>query len=447
MRNYSVLLLIYSFLFISCSHLSKEEDYAIPAETHTKGYIKQNEYAVSIDDFLTLVGDESSVEDLICYPNASTPLLIAANFKDGGYILVSGDKRATPIVAFSDTEKISYTEETKWVFEDYSAPIEVIVKAETLNELMLDNLLFWEKIDNNTLEKNTANTKVFGQYRYVIRTTILTREAYLVGPLLETRWGQSNKTTNDYYWNYYCPWGDSTCTGAKCPVGCVAVAGGQLAYYLKGGDGVCITMPVTAGVYGYAQSYYQSFSDLQTTSYIDNMPLDYSCTDSSAIYHARVFLSYIGNQISMNYSASGSRAATSNIVGLLQRWGINSTYHNQHSFDETDVWDSIGNDTPVVVQGFRDSGSGHAWVIDGRKKVINVHLTYYYVTNELLTDDQIENLTMRNCNDYSEEIIPGGQFLHMNWGWNGLCDGWYASDNWTVADRSYNDNKAAVLIQ
>ena len=114
------------------------------------------------------------------------------------------------------------------------------------------------------------------------------------------------------------------------------------------------------------------------------------------------FIHEIGIALNMEYECRASYAYTSDIPGVLSReYKFNSCGKYQImdiTEAEAKVISNIKNKQPVIMNGKATQiwngssyiyGNGHAWVCDGYKKVKNQNL------------------------------------FHMNWGWNGDCNGWY----------------------
>ncbi len=255
--------------------------------------------------------------------------------------------------------------------------------------------------------KKIVETKTATTYYYLI--TFTTRSYYSTnrGPLLESHWGQDNN-----YWNGYCPWEDSTLTGRRCPAGCVMVATGQFAYYMRNRSRVNISIPVSASCSGYAGSFTQTFSDTRSNSYINEMPLNHYETDTSKIRHIRILLAYLGHRFTARYSINGTKANMSIIPPILYEWGLQTSYR---SYNDSIVYNRIIKNTPIIACGY-DNTYGHAWVIDGYRKKNITRCNYYYVSEVELSDSQISNLTMADWNGgYDEwESISNNQEIYVS---------------------------------
>jgi hypothetical protein len=234
-------------------------------------------------------------------------------------------------------------------------------------------------------------------------------------------------------------------TNEKCPVGCVAVAGGQFAYYMKDVANMDILIPDSVNCDGYIKNFTRTFSSSMSSSKIHNMPLNGLETDPEKIENARIFLAYLGHLVGMQYNTQGSGAWTESLIDVFSMWGLDTYY--------TDYADSIAQarllmSIPVIARGVNLSANppqGHAWIIDGYQKQASLRQNYYYMSDHELTAEEIESLTRSDSNSYDEWRLSDVYFYHMNWGANGFYDGWYLTDDWTMNQSSFlSDRKLLV---
>lgn len=312
--------------------IRQQDDIQASFDGNTRsGMDGKSNYFVSEEDVYMLLCGKGRVNELIPYPSSRNTFFYAANLKDGGFILVSADKRAYPIIAYSKTGIFnSADDEVEYLINEYSAPIKIIAESQSLSKAMEYNVETWKYITQNKKTKLNAKSSSMVYY-YLIESEYVEYHSPSYGPLTSTAWGQGDKITYDYYWNKYCPFASSSLSGKRCPVGCVAVAGGQFANYMKDRSGVHIGIPQEASCTGYSynssdRDYSQSFSSTLSYDYINQMPIDYSETNSSLIEHARIFLAYIGYKINMNYTHEGPGAHTYSLPSLFSLWNLQSSY-------------------------------------------------------------------------------------------------------------------------
>lgn len=231
---------------------------------------------------------------------------------------------------------------------------------------------------------------VLREYEY------LPEEITEYSPLLKTRWGQ------------YQPFNGSVktlCsnTSGRAPAGCGAIAMGQICNYHR---------YLGVGTYNW--------------SILDNA--EYTDTNSEA---AR-FISNIGLSIHMVYGCDGSTSTTSNTRAAFETYGYTcSSIIN--GFDMTKAANAIAIDKcPVFVRGGKSGTVGHAWVMDGYRKVYQkIYVTEWskYMAHAIpdLSDvNDVDEVLWENL-----KYMPGTSFttshtiesVHCNWGQYGNSDG------------------------
>lgn len=214
-----------------------------------------------------------------------------------------------------------------------------------------------------------------------------------VDPLLDSQWNQSAG------WNAECP-EDPAGPGDRCFAGCVATALAQVLYYYN--------WPVSGtGAVSYVLADYGSISvDFATASY------DFASMANTGVTPATAHLLYhAGVAVRMNYGPDVSTASTSNIPGALRnylRYSNAAVLVWRQSYDAA-AWtgvlrDELENGRPIV---YRGSGTGgHAFCLDG---------------------------------------VDSADLFHVNWGWGGSYDGWYALDGLEPGGYDFNSMQAAVI--
>lgn len=293
------------------------------------------------------------------------------------FVVVSAEDFAHPVLAYSTESRFVMNENTMDWLEGYEQSISqardanLQADAETAEEwsILLDG--------ERSMDKDNP-----------------------VGPLLRTKWGQSQS-----YFNLRCP--------RSAIVGCVAVAMGQVMKYWSyplHGTG--------------SHSYYNSFAgdtlraDFASATYMwDSMPLQKPSTVRSNDTATAFLLYHCGVAIETEYSASSSNAYVIRTAGhpytaenaLRMFFGYDSQLIGKlRSRFNDSTWMSmvrteLDNARPVIYNGFnRSYGGGHCFVCDGYKE-----------------------------NDY----------FHFNWGMYGSSDGYFLLSAMTPAsgqDFSYN---------
>lgn len=284
-----------------------------------------------------------------------------------GFIIISADDCARPVLAYSTTSQ----------FDPLNMPSHV--------ESWIDG--YRKEIASLREAGVTPSLKVQSEWLYGAATPLSSS----VPALMTTTWDQSPR------YNSECPY--SSTDKKNAVTGCVATATAQIMKYWN--------HPIKGhSVHGYKCSGfgYQSVS-FDTAYSWSSMPNALSWSSTSDEIHAVAQLMYhVGVAVEMNYGvkesgahilAYGTMELPSSERALKEHFRYNpmmkGVWKNQHTDTE---WDSllrneIGHGRPVLYSG-RDNEGGHAFVIDG----------------------------------YNTE----GKF-HVNWGWGGWYDGYYTIDS------------------
>ena len=312
---------------------------------------------------------------------------IASN---GGYVIVSNDDVALPILGYSDSGSIdpdNMPENMKAWLQGYADEIA------------------WAKEHNIPKASATGASRRAGSHP----TTA-------VGPLLTTTW----------YQNYPYNAAVADVTGHDLATGCVATAMAQVMCYTekKAGNNTTTT---TKNIPAYKTSTYRlnmpaipAGSTLNWGDMIDNYSSG-SPTDAQKTAVANLML-YCGCSVEMDYDLSSSAQASWVAVALKDYFGYESTAQylsrSYYSYaDWTDlIYHELAEGRPVVYGG-QSVDNGHCFVCDG------------YMYDE-------------------------GDLFHINWGWGGVSDGYFVLSvlnpseqgiGGSVTNSAYNSGQEAVV--
>ncbi len=213
-----------------------------------------------------------------------------------------------------------------------------------------------------------------------------------VSPILKnTQWGQSKP------YNNLCPY----YRGGRTLTGCVATAMAQVMRHYS----------YPAKAQGYAD-YTSTTNNLHITHDFskdvfdwDNMADTYSGTyDENQANAVAVLMASCGASVNMDYGTSSQGGSGAYQSDLLKGYVNNYGYDGDaalaiRNYCPTDVWhkllvEELNNGRPVNYAGANMRDGGHSFVIDGYRVGDNVYPDY-----------------------------------HVNWGWNGSCDGYYQIAN------------------
>ncbi len=304
------------------------------------------------------------------------------NYQEGGFVVVSGDKREQPIMAYSNDGNFNFNKQ--------QLPFGLLMWLEETAEAI-------GKIREETsTEINETQAEYFkNMYRQpcdMMRSMGLSRlpcpdgdgpcdnQYWNYGPLINASWNQWTGFNNTLP-NMGC-----NSNGGRPPSGCVATAIGQVMRYHQHPSG-----------YNWAA-----------------MPLG-----SGGSNEVSQLLEDIGDAVNMDYGCNGSGAQTSDGAGALRNtFGYSSASFSDWNHNTTK--NEIRYGRPVVLAGHTDKScflwwcgyqNGHAWVCEGYRSTfyceIGVTTTHYY----------------------------------MNWGWGGSYNGYYAYNSWNPNGYNFKYNK------
>ncbi len=326
-----------------------------------------------------------------------------------GYIVVSPDTDINPIITYSTKSDFSFEPSPlntllHLVKKDMSLRLKAIaLMPETLKRR---NNLLWKALE----EGGTTLKQLMDE-----------GSSWKWGPWLETEWGQS------YPYNKYCPLDPSN--HERSLTGCVATAMGQIIFYWKYPRSVSFSCND-----GYIASYKRIYiyenkdgnsgcsdDDHETLDFppLDELnqmlqEIDYSIKDPSINDDIPALLFACGISVKMDYASysyGGSAAYPSDAANALKnKFSYESVYFTDYEFNDEDfqtLKQNMKDGRPALLAISKYGTGGHAVVADGFER------------------------------------IGGVDYYHINFGWEGLCDGWYQLPE--GLPRGYNAIDAAIL--
>lgn len=429
---YSVVLLF----CISCSN-SIEDNMPIQPINITE-ITKENH--VSLSDIVTLNSVDvsntrassiisSSIE---CVTNEKRDTLIYVYKKEtGGWTMYSSDTRLPAIIAHSESgsfEELMQIEGAKLWVQSMAEDVAMIktLPDDRLNftsEEIENNKAFWQSIsspDAYVKQQILGATRApedlelqpfLGHYEF--RSSQTYYEVYdSIAALVGVNWHQG------YPYNLYCPY--TSDFSGRAPAGCVAIAAGQMLYFLNKKLGVPETAPSEAYCNGNVNSTDYDWAQTNYTSSIWNLM-------NVEKKYAAPLIADIGRRVNMNYGDNSSSAITSNLPNsVFAPYGISCTYGNYNA--ET-VKSSLFNGYPVILRAQSSTtGGGHAFITDRYKRHrLVTRNNYEWVYDSIPTDKPIPYVK-----PYVEYIYssPSIYMIGMNWGWGSYSN--QASDWFTL---------------
>ena len=320
--------------------------------------------------------------------------------EEGGFSIVSADKREAPILGYSDDGDfdVDNLENLPPALVSWLAMMEEEINATRENKdiasinkqdvaLEWNDMILAAKALQGTPNGRT-NSDPCPQGARCDDGGNTPPPPVTVGPLLQTTWSQG------------CGYNDrtpATSNAGYCynaPTGCVATAMAQV----------------------------MRFHQRPTRFNWTLMPNSVSSENASPEL-ARL-MSEAGVSVGMNYGSSGSGAQTDKVDDALKgTFAYSSANWISNNYSQETVKTNLKNRRPVILRGksekscflglFCDYDGGHAWVCDGYRT-------------------------------YNTECC-GYLYFHMNWGWGGSYNGWFAYNNWNPGTYTFNYKRAAVV--
>lgn len=308
------------------------------------------------------------------------PSFYVVNYNEGGFIILSADKRTQPILGFSVTNRFivdesSYPPGLKFWMDDAKNQI-YDIQISYIEQTPKEKIA-WELVQQSIINEvnSTKNEPIEDCYEHT--------EIYTKGPLTSTLWYQTGG------FNDALPY--ITCSGSNFQVyaGCVPIAMAQI------------------------MKYYQHPSNYNWSS----MPLTYA-TSTTANFIEDIH-DAIGNVYSgePSYDCDGTGVSSSADMGNVLKTQFSYSYATKADYSYSTVKSNISSNRPVILSG-SNNNSGHMWVCDGYRTS-----TYYF----------------EDCTAVGYLHL----YMKWGW-YNGQYNGWYAYNNFNPGNTNYNSNKKMI---
>lgn len=300
-----------------------------------------------------------------------------------GFVIVSASQSVMPVLAYSFDDNFEMIPPVKDILHLYGQ----VVRATEEGNAPADpkGVADWKRYLSEEFTPNAPKTPT-------------------QGPLLTTRWNQNK------YYNTYCPW-DAAAGGYydyRVPNGCVALACAQIMNYHRFPDqGVGGSTYVPPGyprqTVNYTQHHY--YWDAMC-----NQPTSYACEIAKLAWH-------FGVAIKMGYTPDGSGAQTDDAMHELA-----SRFHYDNNINKYEQ-DLFTSDSASRIQ-YVNMLKGE---VDARRPV------YYAGCSET------------SCHAYVLDGYDNQERFHLNYGWGGASNGFYALQSFTAGNTHYDYSGAAVV--
>ncbi|HTX87774.1 MAG TPA: C10 family peptidase [Bacteroidales bacterium] len=318
--------------------------------------------------------------------SANVPDYYVFNFRDKGFIIVSAEDAAHPVLGYS--------------FDNSYSP-----------DNLPENFIGWmdhykQEIDyirSNNLPSSPENQ---GEWAHLLTANSNDlspmRGTTDVAPLLTCDFDQT------FPYNELCPADPASPGGYEghVPVGCVATAMAQIMYYWRyphQGSGYHCISP-TPPEYG------PQCADFANTIYdwdgINDQPGKECLPVATVSYQA-------GVAVDMDYSPEGSGANMQKVPNALMtyfRYASGVSFNIKDNYSSSTWSGMLRTDLdagqPLEYSGYPVTGAGHAWVCDG---------------------------------------YQGTDYFHFNFGWSGSANGYYYLDNINPSGYDFSNDQVAIL--
>ncbi|WP_196889317.1 C10 family peptidase [Aureivirga sp. CE67] len=263
----------------------------------------------------------------------NNPAFYIVNYEGGGFVIISGDRRMEPVLAFSETNTFDTEEKyypgglVGWIYET-KTDIEILRRNDERPSALVEKL--WKKFESEDVDmlstkqmKSSSDCTPYNVQR---------------GPYISTTWGQS------------CGYNSMTPANDCGPcdhyyTGCVATAMAQIMKYHQ-----------------YPSNYNWA-----------GMPDNYGTTSTA------ILMADIGEAVNMDYGCDGSSANTNSEAAPSFTGDFNYSSASFADFNITTVTNELNVSKPMILKGGKNTGwwifgvysGGHAWVCDGYLNTID----------------------------------------------------------------------------
>ncbi len=325
---------------------------------------------------------------------ADAPLCYIAQFEGGGYAVLGADAKQGGVIAYVPQGRLTAADMAAAKAatdrgEDYETPTYIHACMVAYLEAAADG-----KVEREANDDAATRIDIVGGFPM---------EPF--DPrLLKTEWHQW------YPYNDSCPF----INGERAPVGCVALALGQILAYNKLAFDVGPEIIKPQGQYIYQSSYRPYWATITKA-------LETATPAATCWFELAQYLYKLGLAVNMIYGPTNSIAYPSDVVKFLKdQAGYKNVSLRTAKF--TDVRNMILNGNPVYACGFAniddeehhiEKAGGHAWVID-----------YYNTKEEIFTTP--EGYVKFDYN-----------YVHCRYGYGGDYDGWYLLEPRSTIESHY----------
>ena len=444
--NGFLLAIVISTCLVSCNGIGDFSDAPLINLPEDKNFVPESIVYRYITAVKGLPSTRASQTDVVPVLEQGDTVMYLVNYPDGGWELLSADKRIPTRLMVGEEGSMSLEEieahpGMSTLLNDMRYKIHAIMHSDQ-EEPVTDVGVLWDKVapDPVVTSSSTITWLQIGQ------ETVRLDSVY-VGHLVSTHWGQQDANRN---YNKYVPYTSSN-KRYHCPAGCAIVAAAQVAAYLNKKMNIttsarflevnCSTYyngtPVLYGNFTPNPSTYVSDNSLYWRYVRGEMGPQANIDDAVA-----VLLAFWGWKLEAEYSPAGTYA---------DLYDIPDVFHDEYGIScDIATWNSglaisqiVNNKMPVIVSGhgLNTYGlyDGHAWIVDGYYHCTTL-VNYYYQGFDTSNPSTPLYKTI-------QEMVSEEEYFLMNWGWgNDGVENTYITDSsgWTINGWTFSDNNHMV---
>lgn len=445
----SILVIVSSLSFLSCSDFISEnnlEEIQNPSDGRNS-----NKALTLLTKYIEMHDNNGSTRtshaNLIPITINNDTTMFIYNHIDGGWELLSNNT-STPMILASSKEGHLNKEDIQnmpenvrnfinsmsFQIKELSSSNEPLTIDKSWEDVAYSNIVIPDSCYIDSLLNSLPNDEEIVAGDWVAQdTAIYITYSNEIPHLITTHWPQTAP-----YNKYIKHQNDST----NYLVGCVAVAIGQLLYYLHARfvNNTLYYFPIySSAEYDSIRNEY-SFYDL-TTSIWRRMEKQHVHEESTATNYTALLLGYISKSVSTQYASTWTSSTINRACSFLNDSCLVSARYSD--FDHDYVINSINNRLPTITFAW-ESGNymGHAFIIDAcRQKKTTPVVKYDFVD---MTGNIVQSkfVVLNTTTTYE---------IQMNWGYgNSYYDSiWFTANcDWAYADKfNYNARKEIIKIE
>lgn len=330
---------------------------------------------------------------------SSDTLIQVVNYGSGqGFALVGAQRGSEELLALIESGDYNPIESSQVEgFNDFIYRAELLLSAPAIGDTFPCML----------------NTKV----ERVYATTALN------GPHIKTQWGQRDE------FGYYCPNG-------LC--GCGPLAVSMILSYFEQPKSMTFTFPekdINSANFDWnlMNSHFKRHSDTWPSEWYGMILPEASECPASSFEHKNLgrLVRQIGYVVNADYKSGATSTYLSDLKNYIKNNVVGLSLTN---YDTPDAQFQSDLENGVALTWGASSAGNHFWVIDGNMILGVIEKTYRdYAPDTLEGDWRL----------IKSELIELKDLLHHNWGWNGICNGYFLLGCYDINDATLLDPGAS----